>query len=115
MSVASKIVSALTPIIGTGKVVDSVYNGTATPYIVFNMADSRGELFSDNKPKLDTTAMQIHYFCPATSSYHIHKAQIRKALFDNGFTYPTISELYEEDTKLSHLIFECETKEISEI
>lgn len=94
---------------------DLVYNGSASKYIVFNIADSRGQIFADNKPKIDATTMQIHYFCPAGSNYYSDKAFIRKALFDAGFTYPQITELYEEETKKMHLVFECEIFEPSEI
>jgi len=114
MSVASKIKGALDTRFGADKVVDSVYNGTTTPYVVFNIADSRGQVFADNKPKIDTTTMQIHYFCDLTYNYYSDKAFIRKALFDTGFTYPQITQLIEEETKKRHLIFECEIFENSE-
>ena len=115
MSASSKIVSALTSIVGAGNVCDSVYNGTSTKYVVFNLVDSRGEVFSDDKPKIDATAMQIHFFCPSTYNYHSDKARIRKALFDAGFTYPQITTIYEEVTKMLHIVFECEISEYSEI
>ena len=115
MSASSKIVSALTSIVATDRVCDSVYNGTLTPYVVYNISDSRGEVFSDDKPKIDATAMQIHYFCKVTDKYLPDKARIRKALFDAGFTYPQITTIYEEVTKMLHIVFECEVSEYSEI
>ena len=117
MSVGSIIKTALTKITGytSSNVVDGVYNGTATNYITFNIMDSRCEVFSDNTPKLDTTAMQIHLFCPLNYDYYSDKTNIRKELVKSGFTYPIVTTMVETDTQKRHIVFECEIQENSEI
>ena len=39
------------------------------------------------------------------------KNRIRTALFDQGFTFPEVTVLLEEDVGIRHLVFECDIEE----
>lgn len=113
MNVNKLIIDTLTPIIpndtpGEPNVKLNKYSGDSGTYVVFNYADDRGEVFADDAPEIDTASLQIHLFCPEKFNYMTLKKQIRSKLFQAGFSYPQISSLYESDTKLNHIIFECE-------
>lgn len=112
MNVNNLIISTLSPIVAD--VVPTKYTGTATTYITFNYEDDRGVAFADDTPIADVAYLQIHLFCPRTSNYHSKKTQIRKALFNAGFSYPQITSLYEDETETNHIIFQCEIEGNSE-
>lgn len=77
-------------------------------YFTFNFADDRGINFADNAPQNEIVSMQIHFFAPLKFNHTVLKKEIRKKLFDAGFTYPAITTLTEEDNEIVHLVFECE-------
>ena len=77
-------------------------------YVVFNIADDRGQVFGDDGPTENVTAFQVHYYAPQGINYLTKKDSIRQGLVDNGFTYPTIQVLFENDTNSHHIVFECE-------
>lgn len=88
------------------------FGGGAKEYFTFNYADERGAIFADDTPMAGIAYMQIHYFCPLKKDQVELKKRIKKALFEAGFTYPSITELPEADSKdpdggVQHLIFEC--------
>jgi len=91
------------------------YEGLLKTYFVFNYSDDRGDAYSDDSPEFNMVSVQIHFFSPLTFNHLILKKQIRNALFENGFTYPTVQTFYESDTKLNHLIFECDYTEPKEV
>ena len=105
MNLNSLIINTLKPLVPD--VVPNFYGGTATKYISFNCLGDEAVLFADNEPKINEVEMQIHLFCPLTFNSIALKKKIRLALFGVGFTYPTIDEAYETDTKLVHTVFEC--------
>ena len=90
------------------------YEGSAPKYITYNYAADRGADFGDDAPSCDLTDMQIHFFMPIVNQQKKHepfihyKQQIRRHLFESGFTYPHITVLEEKETNTWHLIFECE-------
>ena len=90
------------------------YTGTAETYIIFNYEDDRGEVFADDEPEIDKAYLQIHLFCPGNFNYMTLKKQIRSKLFRAGFSYPSITSLYEKDTDKNHIIFQCEIEGESE-
>ena len=110
MSVESKIVTALSAL--SIPVVANVYTGTATTYITFNFPKDSVAQSGDNTPIIDEVAVQVHLFTPNKPT--TLKKQIRAKLFKAGFTYADVTRLYESDTKLNHIIFECEILEHSE-
>lgn len=91
------------------------YNGTEETYIVFYVADNRGSLYCDDSPERDVLTVQVHFFTPLGKMYHEEKRKIRKALYDIGLTYPTITILTEEENETIHIVFECEIDEESEV
>ena len=87
---------------------DGLYQGRATEYIYFVVADDRGGDFGNDRALSDEYSVQIHYVCPWQDSYTEKKALIREALEDAGFTYPAVINLSDSSNKIRHLCFECE-------
>ena len=83
-------------------VAPNVYIGAATEYITFNYADERPALRADDTDILDETTIQVHYFTPGNPQ--ANKKAIRKALRSAGFSIQSTQELYESDTKYTHVI-----------
>lgn len=90
----------------------NVYTGTEKTYITFNYEDDRAIDFADDTPQTDIATIMIHLFTP--TNYMALKKQIRLKLFQAGFSYPSITEFYETDTKLNHIVFQCEIEGQSE-
>ena len=98
-----------------------IYEGTADYYITYNYADINGGDYGDDTPGCDVSDVQIHFFMPAETEdrrkldYWEYKQLIRKALFEGGFTYPSVAIMYErsddQQTASWHLTFECEYTE----
>ena len=84
------------------------YAGTEDKYFVFNYITEEGLLFADDKAIYDTYPMQIHFFAPSSFNHLSIKKQVKDLLIENGFAYPRIRTLYEQDTKYNHLVFETE-------
>ena len=84
---------------------------SATTYFTFNEADNRGAAYADDAPGVVLVSVQVQFFCPSSFNYKTLVKSVRDALFAAGFTFPTITELYESDTKLNHIVFEFETTE----
>ncbi|MEL7568952.1 MAG: hypothetical protein AAGU14_00145 [Eubacteriaceae bacterium] len=113
MNVNKLIDDTLSPL---GYPVDYIsYAGSADRYFTYNYADDRAELYADNEPINDVAYMQIHFFSPKTFNHMQVKKQVRKSLYNAGFSYPRISSFYEDDTGMNHLVFECEIEGISDI
>lgn len=105
MNVNKLIINTLSPL---GYPVEPItYTGIEKIYITFNYADDRGEVFADDMPIVDVAYMQIHLYVPFETNYMTIKKQIRSKLLAAGFTYPDITTMSENDTKINHIIFEC--------
>lgn len=89
-------------------VVPGIYTGTADKYYTFNYEDDRGEIFADDTPQIDVVSIQVHLFVPLEFNYISIKKRTRSRLFGAGFSYPSITERDETDTKKKHIIFKCE-------
>ena len=87
-----------------------IYKGKEDRYFTYNYVDERVAIYSDNEPDEETVSVQIHFFLPASENFIAEKSRIRRALFKHGFTYPEVTVLTENDTKIRHIIFECETE-----
>lgn len=81
-------------------------------YFVFNFDDQRGLLYGSDTPEIDVYSLQVHFFAPITFDNVELKNKIKKDLLDNGWTYPVVTEIYEDETKKVHLIFSCEKEVI---
>lgn len=106
MNVNKLIIDTLKPLVPD--VVPTKYTGTNTTYITFNYEDDRAVEFADDAPIIDVAYTQIHLFCPRTFNFNNLKKQIRSALFKAGFSYPSVTILYEDETEINHIIFQCE-------
>lgn len=84
------------------------YDGGALSYFVWNYADDRGGDYADDAPNTTVYSIQVHFFCPKSFDFIALKTQVRELLFNAGFSYPTIQIFYESDTKVNHIVWECE-------
>ena len=84
------------------------FGGGNSEYITFNYVKDGAELFADDQPIEDISSMQIHYFLPSTKDYLEAKRKIRRAILEEGGTYPDVTVLMEPDNKTRHIVFECE-------
>jgi len=106
MTINTKVINAVIPYV---PIEFGAYTGKATTYCTFLLPKTETEINGSDEPILDRVPVQIHLFIPHTTSFSTLKKQIRSSLFKNGFTYPQVTCLFESDTKLNHIIFECET------
>ena len=91
------------------------YEGKETKYITYNYAADSGRDFGDDRPGCNEVSIQVHFFLPLKENYQKEKNRIRQLLFFQGFTWPEVMVLEEDDTKTRHIIFECDyTEEIEE-
>lgn len=95
-----------------------IYDGKAEKYIVYNHALLRGDDFGDDTPNADIAEVQVHLYMPFENpkthgkiNYRDDLDALKRALFGQGFTYPEVTVLREEDEKLWHIVFECEYEE----
>lgn len=72
-------------------------------YITFNYADERPTSYADGEPLEEEATIQVHYFTKGDPTEK--KKQIRKLLSSAGFIILEIMQLYEDDTKMTHVIF----------
>lgn len=108
MNVNPILITALTPILGVAPS-PNVYTGSAAEYITFNYADERPALCADDTDIYDDTTIQVHYYekekiSPNVPRVQLNKKAIRKALRSAGFSIQNTQELYETDTKYTHVI-----------
>jgi hypothetical protein len=75
-------------------------------YIVFNYADERPVIYADDDDIADATEIQVHYYVRGKSCLPV-KTAMRKLLKQAGFTIIATTQLYEDDTKYTHVIVEC--------
>jgi hypothetical protein len=104
MNVNPIVIGALYPL--NIPVVPNVYEGSADEYIVFNYADERPIMSGDDTDLFDRTTIQIHYF--TKNNPQANKKAIRRLLRAAGFTIISTAELYEDDTRYSHVVVEAE-------
>ena len=91
------------------------YEGKETKYITYNYAADSGRDFGDDRPGCNEVSVQVHFFLPLKENFQKEKNRIRQLLFFQGFTWPEVMVLEEDDTKTRHIIFECDyTEEIEE-
>jgi len=87
---------------------DGLYEGKATEYFTFVIADDRGGDFGGDLALSDLISVQVHYRCPWNMSYTQKKKDIRKTLEEAGFTYPIVVDFSDSKERIRHLVFECE-------
>ena len=109
MTTFEKIISAIEPF-GFPHAPD-VYRGKTPRWFTYNYADDYGTDFSDDNPGAVIVSVQVHLFLPINDDLKKQKNKVRRSLFRQGFTFPEITVMTEDDEKLRHIIFECDTEE----
>ena len=102
MNVNPIIISALNSL--KLPVFPNAYEGAADEYITFNYVNESPSLYADDTDVLDETAVQVHYF--TRGNPQSKKKAIRRLLRVSGFTITNTLELYESDTKFTHVVVE---------
>lgn len=109
MSINATIKAAVEPIVPI--CVPDLYSGTATEYCTFNYTELP-DSFGDETPGAIRYLVQLHYFCPyigKNGSYfnpYTKKKQLKNALLNAGFTYPSVTNASDADGQ--HIVFETE-------
>ena len=109
MTTFEKIIAAIEPF-GCPHAPD-VYREKAQRWFTYNYADDYGTNYSDDAPGAVIASIQVHLFLPIDDDFIRIKNKVRRAIFQQGFTFPEITVLTEDDEKLRHIIFECDTIE----
>jgi len=102
MTLNSLLISALSPIAIT---VPDEYTETEDTYIVFNY-NSAPANFADDAPGHEIYSVQVHLFCPSGINSLSMRRDIKQALADTDFTWP--SYINASDKTGQHHVFECE-------
>lgn len=84
------------------------YNGDEKIYIVFFITGQNPVKFGDNKPLKERYEIQVQLFMPISSDHMALTKQIKKALFDNYFTYPDVTIIREQSLGRKRIVFETE-------
>lgn len=84
----------------------NVYTGCEKRYFTYNYSDERGSLFADDEALEITASVQVHLYLPEKEKFSKIKNKVKKALMSQGFTYPEVTILKDEDKH--HIIFECD-------
>lgn len=103
MSVDATIRTALTPIVPIVK--PNVHTGTELEYIVFNYTELP-TLHADNHPHAIRYLVQVHWYLPTNANPNTKKKQIKQALLNADFTYPSTTNA--SDGEGQHFVFEME-------
>ena len=103
MSINSTIRAAVTPIVPI--CVPDQYDGMATEYCTFNYSEIP-DSFGDDSPHAIRYLVQLHYFFPTGANPYAKKKQLKNALLNAGFTYPSVTNASDGDGQ--HNVFECE-------
>ena len=88
-------------------VAESLYEGDATEYFYYIIAQDYEADSGDNEPQGFVANVQIHYVCPWENSYDSMLKQIRKALTKAGFSGFRNVDLSEEGDRLREWVIEC--------
>lgn len=77
-------------------------------YVVYNIVGETPDNFGDDAPENVVVDLQAHLYLPANQNFFDLKNKLCKALFQQGFTYPSIPLNEVEDGKVRHIVFEFE-------
>ena len=77
-------------------------------YVVYNIVGETPDNFGDDAPENVVVDLQAHLYLPANQNFFELKNKLCKALFQQGFTYPSIPLNEVEDGKVRHIVFEFE-------
>lgn len=106
------VINAVTPYVPA--CVYGAYTGTNPIYCYFLLPKTETIVNGDNDAVVDSVPLQLHLFCSHEVNFSTLRKQIKLALKKAGFTKPNVTCLFETDTKLNHIIFECDILVASE-
>ena len=82
------------------------YSGTSPRYAVYD-APTVPICFGNQAPYLERYLVTVHYYCPAGENTLSLQRRLKRALFEAGFTWPSVTTGGSE-ADYQHLVFECE-------
>lgn len=103
-NVDDALMAALNPVL-PGCVFPNVYTGDALEYIVTNYT-TIPDVHGENGPAAARYLIQVHYYLPTGQNPNAKKLAIQRALFADGFTWPSITPAHENEGQ--HWVLECE-------
>lgn len=83
----------------------NVYEGSAVEYVVWN-AYQIPEVYAERRPAAARYPTQVHYFLPNSKNPTEGKLALQRALFEHGFTWPSITNA--SDSEGQHYVLECD-------
>lgn len=83
----------------------NVYEGSAVEYVVWN-AYQIPEVYAERRPAAARYPTQVHYFLPNGKNPTEGKLALQRALFEHGFTWPSITNA--SDSEGQHYVLECD-------
>lgn len=87
---------------------EDVYIGQQESWLTFNFPLLSPGLCADDNIEIEQYTIQIHLFIPSKKNYREIVTSIKEYLNENDMLLNDITYLYESDTKLKHIVFECE-------
>jgi hypothetical protein len=94
---------------------EDFYGGDEKEYITHNLVTDEASAYADDGPISDTAHIQIHWFLPVEKNYLSGKKQIRRSLFENGFTSPEVDGFVEPGNETRHIVFICDVENDEEL
>ena len=83
----------------------NVYTGSALEYVVWNCY-TIPQAFAEELPAAARYPTQVHYYLPHGKNPNPGKLQLQRALFNAGFTWPSITNA--SDSEGQHYVLECD-------
>lgn len=78
-------------------------------YVVYNFASEVPANFGDDAPQSIIADLQAHLYLPANQNFFDIKSKLVNALFQQGFTYPSVAlNTAEENNTVRHIVLEFE-------
>lgn len=78
-------------------------------YVVYNFAGEYPDNFGDDSPGSMIADLQVHLYLPSNKNFFDLKLKLLKALFAQGFTYPSVPlNTVESNNTVRHIVFEFE-------
>lgn len=84
----------------------TVYEGKGDQFVVFVLSDERPDMCGDDEQITEICYPDIHLFSRKDTT--AKKKQLRALLRKAGFIITRTAELYEKDTRYSHVIISAE-------
>lgn len=103
VNVDAAVMAAVSPIVP--ECAPNVYDGCALEYVVWN-AYTVPQVYAERKPAAARYPTQVHYYLPNGMNPNPGKLRLQQALFDQGFTWPSVTNA--SDSEGQHYVLECE-------